>query len=235
MTSWFNEGYEAVEQRSKELEEQQNRSFIPNFILKEDEEAKIIFLTDKPINFYEHYVKSLNRYFTCSQKDCPLCDTGNKPSYRGAYLILDTRYEEWTDRENKKQSRQNTVKVMKQGIKALKVIKKHEEKRGLKKFAWEIERTGSGTDTTYTLLPEDLEEVTNGIKMPTEEEIAEAKKLMLESLAPKDRNTILDILAGRNPQNNGGGNASPQNQQPNVSGFSTDLDEENDPEILRFM
>lgn len=233
MVSWMSEGYDAVEKRSKELEEQQNSNYIPPFILKEDEDAKILFLTDKPVNFYEHYVKSLNRYFTCSQDNCPLCDTGNKPSYRGAYLVLDTRYEEWVDKENKKQSRQNTVKVMKQGIKALKVIKKHEEKRGLKKYAWEIERTGSGTDTTYTLLPESYEDIAEGIKIPTDEEIAELKKTMIEGIAPKDRNTILDTMAGRAPQQNNGGNSNPQQNQ--AGGFSTDLEEDNDPEVLRFM
>ena len=229
--SWFNEGYEQVEKRSKELEEQQNSgNFVPNFILKADEEAKILFLTENPVNFYEHYVKALNRYFTCSQNNCPLCDTGNKPSYRGAYLILDTRYEEWTDKENKKQSRQNTVKVMKQGIKAMKVIKKHQEKRGLLKHGWEIERTGEGTDTTYTLLPMDKDELTEGIKVPTDEESAEAKKKMIDNLAPKSREDILDILAGRTPGgNNGGGQQSPP---PNTGSFETEGSNEN---VFKFM
>lgn len=234
--SWFSEGYEAVDQRAKELDEQQNQNFIPNFILKEDDFAKILFLTNAPLNFYEHYVKSLNRYFTCSQNNCALCDAGNKPSYRGAYLILDTRYEEW-EKDGQKKTQQNTVKVMKQGIKAMKVIKKHEERRGLLKHGWEVERTGSGTDTTYTFLPMDINELTDGIKVPTPEEIEAAKQTMMEAIKPKSREDILDILAGRTPQSNRGQQNQQQNQQQNNNnngGFSTNIDDD-EGRVLSFM
>lgn len=236
--SWFSEGYDVVEKESQRIEEAMNKNFVPNFILKEDEEAKIIFLTTEPVNFYEHYLKAQNRYFTCSQNDCPLCEMGNKASYRGAYLVLDTRYEEWVDKKtNEKKSRQNTIKVMKHGVKALKQIKKQHAKRGLDKFAWEIARTGSGTDTSYGFIPEDLDEVMDGVKMPTADEIAEAKKAMLENLAPKDRQFILDVLAGRTPSNNGGQATPPQ--QTNTTpqgGFSSDVgDDDSDGGVLRFI
>lgn len=232
--SWFSTGYDAVEKRSKELEEQQNKNYLPAFFLKEDESATIIFLTDEPINYYHHYVKSLKRYFTCSQDgNCPLCDTGNKPSYVGAYLVLDTRYEEW-EKDSQKYSRQNTVKIMKHGIKALKQLKKHNEKRGLKNFAWEIDRTGSGSqDTTYAFTPVPLDDVANGIKLPTPEEIKELKEKMIESIKPKDRNALLDILAGRSPQNN-----QPTTQAPSStpSSFTSDLDsDDDDVPIFKFM
>lgn len=235
--SWFSEGYDVVEQESKRIDEAMNKSFVPNFILKEDEEAKVVFLTTEPVNFYEHYLKAQNKYFTCSQDGCPLCEMGNKASYRGAYLVLDLRYEEWVDKQGKKQSRQNTIKVMKHGVKALKQIKKQHAKRGLDKFAWEIARTGSGTDTSYGFIPEDLDEAIDGVKMPTAEEIAEAKKTMLENLAPKDRQFILDVLAGRTPSNNNTQSAPPQlnteqtNTQPD---FSSDADDDSDG-VLRFI
>ena len=118
--SWMSEGYEAVENRAKELEESMNNEgYSPNFILQPNEEATIIFLTDAPINHYQHFLKAQKRYFTCSQTpDCPLCATGNKPSFVGAYRILDTRSEEWIDKKGEKHTRQNTIKIMKQGIKA---------------------------------------------------------------------------------------------------------------------
>ena len=120
---------------------------------------------------------------------------------------------------------------------ALDHIKKQHAKRGLDKFAWEIARTGSGTDTSYGLIPEDLDEAIDGVKRPTAEEIAEAKKTMLENLAPKDRQFILDVLAGRTPSNNNTQSAPPQlnteqtNTQPD---FSSDADDDSDG-VLRFI
>lgn len=186
--SWLAEGYEGVRKRGKQLEEQMNRSFLPTFMLREGEEADIRFITDVPITFYEHFVPGLKRSFTCSQTaDCPLCGSGNKPSFRGAYLVIDTRNEEWEDKETgEKKSRKNTLKVMKHGIKALQVLDRKHQKKGLKNFDWNVSRTGSGTTTTY-----DFEAIDKIEGIPEPEELPSLK----EVLAPREREHIIQQLA----------------------------------------
>lgn len=239
MTSWFTEGYETVEKESARLDEQMNSTFLPQFRMKADEESNIIFHTLTPVNFYQHYVKSLNRYFTCSQKDCPICDIGNKASYTGAYLITDTRYEEWEDKKKVKQTRKNGLKVMTHGIKALKVIAKQASKRGLDKFGWELARNGEGTDTTYSFIPVDLAELIEkeGVKMPTADELKKAKEDMLKQLAPLERGKIMDILAGRtstsNTSNSGSGGAASGGSEG--GNFKVDQSQDADEGVLRFV
>lgn len=231
--SWFNEGYETVDKVAKDLDERMNQSFLPAFKLADEEEAKILFLTTVPVNYYQHYVKSLNRYFTCSQQDCPFCDIGNKPSYTGAYLVFDTRYEEWEDKKDKsKKSRQNTLKLMTMGIKALKQIKKQETKRGLDKYGWEVTRTGKGTDTSYSFIPLELDEVaTQGIKIPTAEEIKKAKEDMFKQIAPMERAKAMDLMAGRTA---GSTNSSSTPSGGNGGGFAVE-NQDPDEQVLRFV
>jgi len=185
--SWLAEGYERVRERSKQLEDQMNKSFVPTFILREGEEADIRFLTEEPITFYEHFVPGLKRSFTCSgSADCPLCGSGNKPSFRGAYLIIDTRTDEWEDKETgEKKTRKDSVKVMKHGIKALQVLDRKNQKKGLKKFDWNVSRTGSGTTTAYDF------EAIDPLTIEEPEELPDLK----EVLAPQDRQYIIQQLA----------------------------------------
>jgi len=188
MGDWLTEGYEKVRQRGKQLEDQMNRAYLPTFRLAENEEANIRFITDTPVTFYEHYIPGLKRTFTCPQtQDCPLCGTGNKPSFRGAYLVIDTRHEEWEDQETgEKKSRVNTLKVMKHGIKALQVLDRKHQKKGLKQFDWNISRTGTGTTTTY-----DFEAIDKIEGIPEPEEIPALRDI----LAPREREFIIQQLA----------------------------------------
>lgn len=236
MASWFSEGYDLVDQEAKRLEEMMNRSFIPIFKLKDQEDAKIIFLTDTPLTFYEHYVgnRRNGRTFTCPQDgNCPICDMGNKPSFRGAYLVLDTRYEKFTRSNGEVVEQQHTIKVMKHGIKTLKQIKMLKEKRGLFKYGWEVTRTGEETDTSYSFLPVDLKELVDlvGDKMPTKEDVAKAKETLMESLKPKDRQAVLDYLSGRNGGNNNA-SSTPSTATPNLN---PDINTEDDGPILKFL
>ena len=90
----------------------------------------------------------------------------------------------------------------------------------MKNFAWEITRTGSGTDTAYSFIPVPLDDVVNGIKLPTPEEIEQLKLQMIKQIEPKSPEYIADILAGRTTSNGG-------NKQPGGM--------EEDPGVLRFL
>ena len=186
--SWFTQGYHKVREVGKRLDEQLNQVYLPTFFLKEGEDAKILFVTDEPFTFYEHFLKGLKRSFTCSQtRDCPLCGVGNKPSFKGGYLIIDTREEEWTDKESgEKKRRKNTLKVMKHGIRALQVLDRKNQKKGLLNYAWVVTRTGTGNNTQYDF--ED-EPIPAGVKIPTE------LPNLADVLKPKDREYLIQQLA----------------------------------------
>lgn len=193
--SWFTKGNDAVDERAKELDEQQNRTYLPDFFMPADGEAMITFVTPEPFTFYQHYHQGSKRYFTCSREGCALCDSGNKASFSAAYLVIDHRYETWADKKTgEKKERQHTLKVAKFGITTAKAIAALHKKRGLPNFVWEVTKSGSGTKTAYTFLPNsdyppmspDPQAMQN--KAPDE--------LLMEALAPKDRQYLLKIISG---------------------------------------
>lgn len=185
--NWYDQGFQKVKEVGKRLEELQNRVYLPVFTLSPGEEATVSFITDEPFTFYEHFVKSLKQSFTCSQAlDCPICCLGHKPTFRGAFLIIDHRLEMWKDKQTgEEKSRQNTLKILKFGIRALQVLERKNERKGLKNYSWIITRTGAGNDTQYDF--EDIQKVE--FVMP--QELPDLREI----LAPKDSAYIRSQLA----------------------------------------
>lgn len=164
--SWFAQGYQKVEERQREIDEAMKGS-LPNLIVRdEDEDVYVSFITSEPITFYEHFLPNLKRSFTCpdngdsTKGTCPLCAMGNKPSFRGAYLVIDHRHEQW-EKDGQKFQRQHTLKIAKFGIRVLKSLQKLDTKlkkgnkvtppvpNGILEIPFEIIRSGKGTDTQY--------------------------------------------------------------------------------------
>ena len=96
-TSLFQRGYETAREEKKRQDEVREKSGkrLYNLFLKDDgDEAQVRFLTEEPVNFYAHNIKSVRggneRFdtFVCTQDDdCPFCEDGDRPSYKGAYLV----------------------------------------------------------------------------------------------------------------------------------------------------
>ena len=156
----FKKGYNAVreeKQRQDENREKMGKQLWKFFLSKDGEEATVRFLTEEPINFYEHSVKDVRggkeRYNSviCTQDlgDCPLCDSGNKPSFKGAFLIYDKRPYEYTDKNGKKQTGKGQLRLYVQGARVLSQLDRLSERYGLTNRDYIITRSGSGTSTTY--------------------------------------------------------------------------------------
>lgn len=222
--NWFSQGYEKVEQRNKEIEEAMAGS-LPNLIIKENDEGVYVsFLTSNPITFYEHFLPQKKRSFTCpdngdsSKGTCPLCATGNKPSFKGAYLVIDHRYESW-EKDGQKHERQHTLKVAKFGIRVLKSLQKQHDKiikgspvappnpAGLLGVPFEVIRSGKGTDTQYTFNPLQPNEQ----HFPRRYELEAGKdenSTIIDNIKPKSKEKLMEVLGG--PVNQGYG--APQGQ-----------------------
>lgn len=156
--SLFKKGYEAVreeKQRQDENRERAGKSLWRFFLSKDGDEAEVRFLTEEPINFYEHTVKTTRggkeRYDSviCTQDGCPFCEGGDRPSFKGAFLIFDKRPYEYTDKDGKKKSGEGQLRLYVQGARVLSQLDRLSQRYGLTTRDYTITRTGSGTSTTY--------------------------------------------------------------------------------------
>ena len=196
----FNKGYKAVEEEKKR---QENRRSLFRFFVKGDgSEADIRFLTDNPITFTEHTIKTNRQgkeYYdtvicTGDERPCSHCSNGDRPSFKGAYLIWDNREFEVKDNNGTKKKVKGSLKLYVAGTKVLSQIQRLYSKYGLLDREYTVVRLGEGTSTTYTfergeklaplskkeieaMLPENLRKLYDG----TQESLDDIVEKVLES------------------------------------------------------
>ena len=168
MGNMFRRGYQASreekERQDRQRENAGKRLF--RFFLTGDEEADLRFLTEEPINFYEHNIKGKSNgkdtftQYTCTSDNCPLCEDGDKPTYKGAYLVVDRREYEYTDKDGKKKKGKNQVRLYIQGMRVISQLDRISEKYGLTNRDVTVVRLGNGTQTTYTIERGDEDKLT---------------------------------------------------------------------------
>lgn len=165
----FKRGYEASraeKQRQDEARENAGKRLWRFFLSGDGDEADLRFLTEEPINFYEHNLKGSRNgketytQFTCPGENCSLCDDGDRPTYKGAYLVVDRREYEYTDSNGKKQKGKDQVRLFVQGMKVVSQLDRISSKYGLSNRDVTLVRLGSGTQTTYTVERGDEEKLT---------------------------------------------------------------------------
>ena len=161
----FKKGFEeSRKEKARQDEARENmgkklwRMFIPAPERGEtSSEADIHFLTEEPINFREHIIKGFSNgketytNYTCTGKDCPLCDNGDRPTFKGAFLVVDHREFEYTDKEGNKKSGKDQVRLLVQGTKVVSQLDRISSKYGLSNREVTFVRLGRGTETTYTV------------------------------------------------------------------------------------
>lgn len=156
----FKKGFEANRQekaRQEKMEENRGKKLFRFFLAKDGDEADLIFLTEEPINFQEHNVKGSRNgkevfnQFTCTGDDkCELCNDGDRPSFKGAFLVWDGRPFEYTDRNGKKQKAEGSLKLFVYGTKVISQLDRISSRYGLAGREITMVRLGSGTSTNYT-------------------------------------------------------------------------------------
>lgn len=157
MGTMFQRGYDASraeKERQDKARENLGRRLFRFFLQNDGDEADVRFLTEEPVNFYEHNLKRGDRFeqFTCTGgSDCPFCADGDRPTYKGAYLVVDRREFEYTDKNGKKQTGKNQVRLYVQGMKVVSQLDRISDKYGLSNRDVTIVRLGKGTQTTYTI------------------------------------------------------------------------------------
>lgn len=157
----FKKGYTAVreeKQRQDENREKAGKNLWRFFLQSDGDEADVRFLTEEPVTFYEHTVKTMRNgkeaYDTvvCNGDDsCTLCSNGDKPTFKGAFLIWDKRPVEYTDKDGKKKKSEGQLRLYVQGARVLSQLDRISSKYGLTNRTITIVRLGKGTSTSYTI------------------------------------------------------------------------------------
>lgn len=153
----FARGYDASraeKERQDKARENMGKRLWKFFISNDGEEADLHFLTEEPVNFYEHNLKKGDKFeqYTCTGGDtCPYCEDGDRPTYKGAYLVVDHRPYEYTDKDGKKKKGKDQVRLFVQGMKVVSQLDRISSRYGLANRDVTIIRLGKGTQTTYTI------------------------------------------------------------------------------------
>jgi hypothetical protein len=157
----FGRGYEQAEAERKRQEAQREgrRNKLWTFFLTEDnDEALVRFLTEIPINFYEHNMqvsiggRSRWEGFTCLgeiKKPCPLCENGDRAQLKGAYLVWDYREYEYTDEKGKKRKASGQVRLYIAGPTIVNQLGRISKRYGLCKQDITVSRSGAKKGVTY--------------------------------------------------------------------------------------
>lgn len=185
-------GYKAVDEAVKRSEEAQanaGKRLYRFFITKDQnkEDVRVRFLTEEPITYDEHTVKGFGGKWDnipCSGDDCELCANGDKPSFKGAYLVYD--YRTYVDKETKEE-RESGLRLYVQGQRVLAQLERISTKYGLSNRDVEIVRTGVGQNTSYDVDKLDEEEL-------TEEEIMGMLPEKLREFYDGTQESLMDIV-----------------------------------------
>ena len=204
----FKKGYTAVreeKQRQDENREKAGKSLWKFYLQGDGDEADVRFLTEEPVTFYEHTIKIMKNgkeaYDTvvCSGDDsCPLCANGDKPTFKGAFLIWDKRPVEYTDKDGKKKKSEGQLRLYVQGARVLSQLDRISSKYGLSNRTITIIRLGKGTSTTYTIEKGDEEGKlsTAEIKNMLPEKLRDAYNGTMDSLYSIIEDSLASSMSG---------------------------------------
>lgn len=168
MANMFKRGFKAVNEEKQRQEENRTKGgqIWKFYLAKDGDEADVTFLTDQPISYYEHNIKSFRNgkeYYDsipCIGEGCKHCANGDKTTFKSAWLVVDHRTNEYTDREGKKQVSTDNVRLFVYGTKIASQLDRIATKYGLLNRTMTMIRMGKGTSTTYTFERGDLQSLT---------------------------------------------------------------------------
>lgn len=147
------------DRRKKEKEDRSGKLW--RFFLKDDDEddVPIRFLTEEPILFYEHTIQLPGGKWgneTCVGDGCEICEGGSKPTYKGAWLVVDGREFEIDEKKDgkptgKKKIIKDQIRLYVRGSTDIAKLDRLSRKFGLTSRPWFATKTGKDTSTSYEL------------------------------------------------------------------------------------
>jgi hypothetical protein len=168
-TGWMTKGSENIASQVETIKIDAQRKFAPEVIIKEGESKRLRFRANDPIGSVRRYTVKVNgRWTSVTQppegEPDPFRENNLRSSLKVIWEVVDIDgYKDKTGKQHKMVPRFLVANVRLH--EQLEVIRK---KRGdLTKYTIEVSRTGSGTQTTYTLLPEAPSPFPEMLKIPS--------------------------------------------------------------------
>lgn len=161
MSVFRKRGFDAHKQESerREKEKESRIGKLWRYFLQDgDEDMPLRFLTEEPILFYEHNITLPGGKYgtvTCTGDDCEECAKG-KPSYKGAWLVVDGREVEIDEKKDgkktgKKKVIKDQIRLYVRGSTDIAKLDRLSRKFGLTSRPWFATKTGQNTSTSYEL------------------------------------------------------------------------------------
>jgi hypothetical protein len=156
----FGRGFGKVEeeQKRREIAQESRKGKLFRFFFKKEEEVPIRFLTEVPVTYHEHSIKSGDRFdqIPCTDDaDCPYCGSGNRPAFVASWLVVDRRefeakvFDENGQDTGKKKMVRDRLKVLVRGMTDAASLKRLSEKYGLMDRPYTVTKTGTGKNTKW--------------------------------------------------------------------------------------
>ena len=236
--SLFNKGYKAVakeQERQEAIKESLGRRLNQFFLTAKDDEASVIFLTTEPITFKAYNVKKMSNsgkeYFdmvVCTNEAKQNDKYGSKPSFKGAFLIFDTRPVNYTAQDGKEVKKDGQVRLYITGITNLPKLERCESKWGLADYVWEISRTGSGKAVSYSF---DRGEKLEDSDYADKDFVAELPKALAEEFGDDFEALLEDQLMQftENPPKHETSNSSDYDEDEDESLVNVEDEEDEEP------
>lgn len=145
-------------------------------------------LDDEPYSFWSHWLESQQTSVTCRGKDCPICNiiaqmkANKEPAIYNSTQRHAIRIWNYTT---------NQMEIMIQGKNFMnQLLTLHKEVGDIKGYDVKLVRKGTGTDTTYTLLPTNPQEF-----VAPEGKITDV--VMSETFAAPSKEDMLLLMEGK--------------------------------------
>lgn len=235
--SLFNKGYKAVakeQERQEAIKESLGRRLNQFFLTAKDDEASVIFLTTEPITFKAYNVKKMSNsgkeYYdmvVCTNEVKQNDKYSTKPSFKGAFLIYDTRPVNYTTQDGKEVNKDGQVRLYITGITNLPKLERCESKWGLGDYVWEISRTGAGKAVSYSF---DRGEKLADSDYADKDFVAELPKALAEEFGDDFEALLEDQLMQftENPPKHGTSNSDDEDDYEDEDESLVNVDDEED-------
>ena len=146
-------GFNAVkeeEARREKVKELKRGKLFRFFVPKGMKDIPVLFLTEEPINFWEHSIPQGGNKFVqipCIGDGCPHCEEG-KPRFVSAWLVVDRTEFSYKDQSGAEKTGKDRIKLLVRGMTDAAILENKSQKFGLTKYDWTVTKVGTGTSSS---------------------------------------------------------------------------------------
>lgn len=163
-STMFKRGFNAVkeeETRREKIKEMKKGRLFRFYVPKDKKTGKsvsdipVIFLTEEPINYWEHTIAQGGDRFAqvpCTGDGCEYCqldkNQGGKPRFVSAWLIVDRTEYSYTDQKGNTVEGKDRIKLLVRGMTDAAILENKSVKFGLMNYDWTVTKVGTGTSSS---------------------------------------------------------------------------------------